>query len=131
MLGPMIVIIAVIVSYLAYEALGPISYQFELWHLAVIPVAILALLLARGMYLIGEGTDVEFDARQKAADSNVVATGFGLLDLLRSADLPVLGEGRNSEVYRCPSCRHTWEHTGMSGWPDCPNCGHEKTESLD
>lgn len=51
---------------------------------------VLALLLARGMYLIGTGHGAEHQARSKAVDSTVMSTGFALLDGLRNFDHPLI-----------------------------------------
>lgn len=91
-------------------------------------VLVIALLVARGMYVMGTGSDAEFAARQKAADSQVIGSGFFLLDWARTADLPYLGEGKTRQRYRCSSCRHTWTDDRRSGWPPCPNCGDEQPE---
>lgn len=50
----------------------------------------LALLVARGMYLIGQGGEAELQAREKAADSAVVDSGWFVLDWLREVELPTL-----------------------------------------
>lgn len=91
-------------------------------------VFIVVALTAYGTWLIGQGSDAEFQARQKSADSQIFGSGFFLLDWARTATLPVLGEGKTRRRYQCPSCRHTWTDDRRSGWPPCPNCGHEKTE---
>lgn len=131
-------VVVVAISILAYAAwfgfqphgLGPITYTFAWWHLLAVPGVALALLLARGMYLIGQGTDAEFDARAKAADSTIIGSGFFLLDWLRTASLPFLGEGETQRTYRCGNCRHTFQSTQRAGWPACPNCGDEKPEVI-
>lgn len=59
------------------------------WAIAVV-VLVLAAFIARGMYLIGQGSDAELAARSKATDSRVVDSGWFLLDWLRDWDSPTL-----------------------------------------
>jgi len=60
------------------------------WLIAVlVVVGIFALLLARGMYLIGSGSDAELEARQKMS-GDVSRTGWATLDSLRNGDVPVV-----------------------------------------
>lgn len=47
------------------------------------------LLLARGMYLIGTGSEAEMEARREMSGS-VSNSGWMTLDALRSGDLPVV-----------------------------------------
>lgn len=51
---------------------------------------LLALFLARGVYLIGKGREVEHQARSKSINSSVLATGWMLLDSLRNFDHPLI-----------------------------------------
>jgi hypothetical protein len=53
----------------------------------LIVLGILALLVARGMWLLGQGTDVEQQARARAG-GDVTRAGWSLLDMAREADLP-------------------------------------------
>lgn len=106
----------------------------------VVGVIVLAflLLLARGMYLIGSGSDAEYAARSKAADVPFARTGFALLDYARSARLPavverleeLLGRETRDRTVRCRSCRHVWVHAG-GGQPVCSNCNSDDVEVLD
>jgi len=60
------------------------------WLIAVlVVVGIFALLLARGMYLIGSGSDAELEARQRMSGSTS-RTGWATLDSLRDGDVPVV-----------------------------------------
>jgi uncharacterized membrane protein YagU involved in acid resistance len=56
----------------------------------IVMVGIVAGLLARGMYLIGQGSEVEMEVRSKATDSNIVNSGWMILDWLRNWDSPTL-----------------------------------------
>lgn len=111
----------------------------ELYQIAVVgAVVVLLLLLARGMYLIGTGSDAEYAARAKADDVPFAKTGFGLLDYARSVRLPsvverleaLLGRETRERTVRCSSCRHVWVHGG-GGMPRCPNCKRDDVEVLD
>lgn len=64
----------------------------------------LALLVARGAYLIGNGTEAELEAR-KRMDSHTSRTGWNLLWRLRNGRVPIvsaieekLGWNREDEV---------------------------------
>jgi len=62
----------------------------NVWLIAVlVVVGIIALLLARGMYLIGTDSDAEIEARQKMS-GDVSNSGWMLLDKLRHGDLPLV-----------------------------------------
>jgi hypothetical protein len=50
---------------------------------------VFALLLARGMFLIGRGTDAEEQARVLSS-GRVSSTGWMTLDALRDANIPVV-----------------------------------------
>lgn len=59
-----------------------------LWGV-VVALAILALLVARGMWLLGRESDAEQQARAMS-DSHVSRIGWNLLDRLQTADLPLV-----------------------------------------
>lgn len=59
------------------------------WVIVIVVIGF-ALLVARGMMLIGQGGAAEQQARSKAADSAVVDSGWFLLDWLRTAELPTI-----------------------------------------
>lgn len=88
-------------------------------------VVLILLLAARGAYLIGQGTDAEFEARSKSSGSSVLSTGWAALDTARTY-------GKDEQqAYRCPDCRHAWTDENGTGWPACPNCGNEETIQAD
>jgi len=107
--------------------------------LLVVGALAIALLVARGMYLIGSGSEAEFEARQQL-NGVVGSSGWALLDGLRNAELPTVDRalellGRENRVqqvrvFHCLQCRHEWTHRG-GGWPSCPNCGTERTKQLE
>lgn len=96
------------------------------------------LLVARGVYVIGRGRDVEYKAREKSSSGSVGGTGFQLLDLLRYGDLPLvstieewLGRDDSDERAQCRDCRNTWVSGQASATPVCPNCGQENTRLVE
>ncbi len=87
-------------------------------------VLIIALLVARGMWLIGQGTDAEMQAREKTSGT-VGTTGWSFLDALQSGNLPIvswlesklgLADDDNTEVQGVP----------QSQLRPCPDCGSRK-----
>lgn len=107
--------------------------------LIIVVVGVLAItigvLVARGMWLIGQGTDAEFEARSRSTDIPFGGTGFALLDSLRTGDLPIisrieklLGREVRDRTARCRSCRNVWIHPGNGGTPVCPECGCEEVK---
>jgi len=99
---------------------------------------VVGLFVARGVYLIGQGRDVEYDAREQARGTSVVGTGFQLLDKLRYGDLLIVSEiesflGRESKQHeraKCRDCRKTWLSGQPSAQPVCPNCGGQNTRMV-
>ena len=76
------------------------------WLLLAVGVLLiaLALLVARGAYLIGNGTDAELEAR-KRMDNHTARTGWNFLWRLRNGRVPIvstieekLGWKREDEV---------------------------------
>lgn len=127
--------IVAVLAYAVLDVLG-IALHDVLLVGGGIGVLVVALLVARGMYLIGSGTDAEYQARAKAADVPGAATGFALLDWLRTADLPFLkrierrlGRTREQTVH-CNACRKVWVHDTRHGRPQCPNCGTDDFDVL-
>lgn len=57
------------------------------WLLFGIALMIFALLLARGMWVIGSGSSAETAARERM-DSGTATAGWSFLDWLREAELP-------------------------------------------
>lgn len=55
----------------------------------IVAIATLALLLARGMYLIGTGSEAELEARDRM-DGTTATTGWMTLDRLRTGDVPIV-----------------------------------------
>jgi rRNA maturation endonuclease Nob1 len=96
---------------------------------------LLALLVARGAYLLGRGTDAEYDARDKLSGSATATTGFTLLDVLRFGKLPIVSKieervGRKTtsgDRARCRDCRHVWLSGQPTSQPVCPSCGGKNT----
>lgn len=98
-------------------------------------LVVLALFVARGVYLIGSGADVEYEARDKASGNTVATSGFALLDTLRHGEVPLVSQveallGRDGDAEqraRCQECRHVWLSGQPTSQPICPNCGSEET----
>lgn len=85
-------------------------------------VAVLALLVARGMYLIGQGSDTELDARTKMSQDTLGSTGWSFLDMLRTTDFgPVVWLedrlGLDSPGERCR--HHGCTQEPVPGYQDC------------
>ena len=55
------------------------------WLLVAIVVLLVALLVARGMWVIGSGSAAEHDARDRL-DGTVGETGWNTLDFLRTVE---------------------------------------------
>lgn len=60
----------------------------DLTLVALVSVALLAILVARGLYIIGRGSEAEMNARAMSADSTVATSGWGVLDSLRQRPMP-------------------------------------------
>lgn len=55
-------------------------------------VAILALLVARGMWLLGRGSEAEQAAREKTGGSAVASSGWTMLDGLQHGEVPIVSD---------------------------------------
>jgi len=99
-------------------------------------VLIVALLAARGAYLIGQGSDAELEAREKTSGT-VGTTGWSLLDALQSGNIPVVSwierkigwADDEEDVQKVPQaalkpCEDCGSKAGLrSGVDTCPECG--------
>lgn len=100
-------------------------------------VLIIALLAARGAYLIGQGSDAELQAREMASGSTTATTGWSLLDALQSGNIPVVswiehklgwadGDRNAQQVPQAAlkACEDCGSKAGLrSGVDTCPDCG--------
>lgn len=98
-------------------------------------ILIIAAFLARGVYVIGQGSDAELQARSASTGSTVMGSGWMLLDSLRSMQLPALSGlesrlGIDSEpgdkVVRHNRCGTTHVVKRGSGWY-CYKCEQQTT----
>jgi hypothetical protein len=95
---------------------------------------ILALLVARGVYLIGSGREVEHQARSMSVRSGVLASGWMALDALRNFDHPALlkieelfgVERGGPTVYVHERCGSTNVTKRGAGWY-CYECQQQTT----
>jgi len=87
-------------------------------------VLVIALLVARGAWLIGQGTEAEMEARDRT-NGGVSGTGWAFLDALQSGNIPVVSwietklgwaDDGSDDVYGVP----------QSQLRPCPECGSKK-----
>lgn len=98
-----------------------------------------ALLVARGVYLIGRGTEAEHQARMTSAQSMTVSTGWALLDMLRTGNVPLVGwieerlgwnqDAKTKTVVKHTRCGSTDVTKRGSTWY-CYNC-NQATEAVE
>jgi hypothetical protein len=97
---------------------------------------LVALLAARGAWLIGQGSEAEMQAREMSGTSTTATTGWSLLDGLQSGNIPVistieqwLGWADEDEAQDVPQaalkpCEDCGSRAGLrSGVDTCPECG--------
>lgn len=108
-----------------------------LYYAGIAVVLIIALLAARGAWLIGQGTEAELQAREKTSTNTAAVTGWSLLDALQAGDIPVVSwierklglADEEDDVQQVPQaalkpCEDCGSRAGLrSGVDTCPECG--------
>ena len=97
---------------------------------------LLALAIARGMYLIGSGSEAEHQARSTSVGNDVLGSGWMILDSLRSSSHPAilyieskLGIDSNAgdQSWRHNRCGSTNVEKWGSSWY-CYNCDQQTAD---
>lgn len=85
---------------------------------------VLALLVARGMYVIGSGSDAEFEARNRVNPAGIGSQGFHLLDRLRNGPVPLVSWIENK--LGIDGTRAQQRGPSVTKFKECPTCGSRK-----